>query len=69
MLKLPFIIFVIHFYFNYLFSGLLLLIPVTIFNKFYNKNIGFYFKNIYAINTSFIITNFLQLQVFVNSNK
>lgn len=69
MLKVSFIIFIIYFYFIYLLSGLFLFSPILILNKFYKKNFGYFFKNIFAINISFILKNIFQTQVFVNSNK
>ncbi len=66
--KIIFFIAAIYIYFLSIFSGLFLFVPV-VFLKIYNENLGNFFKNIFYINSSFIIKNFLNTEVFVNSNK
>ena len=68
MLKVKFTIFAIYIYFSYLLTGLLFLCPITIMNIF-NRNIGFFIKNIHAISIGFILKYLLRVQLYVNSNK
>ena len=68
MLKVKFTILAIYIYFSYLLTGLLFFCPITIMNIF-NRNIGFFIKNIHATSIGFILKYLLNVQLYVNSNK
>jgi 1-acyl-sn-glycerol-3-phosphate acyltransferase len=66
--KIIFLFVAIYMYIISVLSGLFLFVPIITLKNF-NFNIGNVFKNIFYINCAFIIKNFLQVDVFVNSNK
>ncbi len=66
LIKFKFLFISIYIYIIYLFSGLLLLTPVSLLNIYYS-DYGFGIKNIFYITVSFILKNIMGTEVFVNS--
>ncbi len=66
-IKYHFLIFALYIYFLYLFSGLFLLIPISLSN-FYDKRYGFFIKNIFYINIAFCLKYIYGTEIYINSN-
>jgi len=68
MINIKFTIIALYIYFSYLLTGLLFLCPITLINIF-NKNVGFFIKNVYAMSIGFILKYILKVELYVNNNK